>query len=51
MKAPLLQIYSAEQLQEIRAPKGFNALGQCGLDESEFQRTESENIVMIARKV
>lgn len=46
-----LQIYTAGQLKEMLEQNGFQVLGQCALDGSEYLETESENIVMTARKV
>ena len=46
-----LQIYTAGQLKEMLEQNGFQVLGQCALDGWEYLETESENIVMTARKV
>lgn len=46
-----LQIYRTGQLKEMLEKNGFSVLGCCDLDGSEFVETESESIVIIAKKI
>lgn len=46
-----LQLYTAEELQDMLLRNGFKVLGHYGIDGSKFLETETERIVMIAQKI
>ena len=50
MCSQTMQVYNVNQLQDMLQRNGFEVLGACAIDGSEFSETQSERIVMIARK-
>jgi len=45
-----LQIYTAQQLQEMLDRNGFTVLQQCNIDGSPFDKTSSERMLIVAQK-
>lgn len=51
MCSQTMQVYNAKQLEEMLERNGFESIGPCAIDGTEFSDTQSERIVMVARKV
>ena len=45
-----LQIYTAQELQEILAKNGFEIINQFGMDKEKFLKNKTTNILTVARK-
>ncbi|HRN77971.1 MAG TPA: methyltransferase domain-containing protein [Candidatus Dependentiae bacterium] len=49
--AQTLQVYTAQQLQDMLQRNGFKVLNQCAIDGSSFAPYETERILIVAQKV
>ena len=45
-----LQVYSASQLKDILKANGFKVMRQCNIDGTRFSNTQSERILIVAKK-
>ena len=50
-EAQTLQVYTAQQLEDMLVRNGFMVLETCGCDASPFDEHKTESILMIAQKV
>lgn len=51
MCSQTMQVYNVKQLEEMLQSSGFAPLGPCAIDGTEFAETQSERIMMVARKI
>lgn len=51
MCSQTMQVYNVRQLKEMLERSGFKPLELCSIDGTEFSETQSERIVMAARKI
>lgn len=51
MCSQTMQVYNVKQLEEMLHRSGFEPLGPCAIDCTEFSETQSERIVMVAKKI
>lgn len=49
-KSITLQLYTAEELQDMLLRNGFKVLGQYGIDGSKFSEKKTERIATVAQK-